>query len=101
MLYFLFNECILLFYGYNFETVLLLPKFNYFFFFSFFLLLLASLLLLHPSRKRGTLQMYCKNERTMCVILHEEWKKKRKVLEKERKGINEKVIVVNIYYQTI
>jgi hypothetical protein len=62
---------------------------------------LASLLLLHPSRKRGTLQMYCKNERTMCVILHEEWKKKRKVLEKERKGINEKVIVVNIYYQTI
>ncbi len=39
MLYFLFNECILLFYGYNFETVLLLPKFNYFFFFSFFLLL--------------------------------------------------------------
>ena len=41
MLYFLFNECILLFYGYNFETVLLLPKFNYFFFFSFFLLLLS------------------------------------------------------------
>ena len=99
MLYFLFNECILLFYGYNFETVLLLPKFNYFFFFSFILLLSCFFFTHHV--KGGTLQMYCKNERTMCVILHEEWKKKRKVLEKERKGINEKVIVVNIYYQTI
>ena len=87
------------FYGYNFETVLLLPKFNYFFFFSFILLLSCFFFTHHV--KGGTLQMYCKNERTMCVILHEEWKKKRKVLEKERKGINEKVIVVNIYYQTI
>ena len=101
MLYFLFNECILLFYGYNFETVLLLPKFNYFFFFSFFFFFLLLCFFFTHHVKGGTLQMYCKNERTMCVILHEEWKKKRKVLEKERKGINEKVIVVNIYYQTI